>query len=204
TRRCAGGSHRARTVQLRDCAGACVRRERRRPSWKERTECSRGTADTGKPEVRSRKSEVQVRARGTGPPALTFELPASNFFRPQTSDFRLQTWSFLLARAFRHDADFEVRRDVAMELHRNGVLAELLDGLRELQLAAVQLEAFGGERIGDVAAGDRAVERLGLADLARNLDLDARHPLRHGLGDLLILELFHVELHALALDLFLV
>src|SRR5206468_2063595 len=89
TRRCAGGSHRARTVQLRDCAGACVRRERRRPSWKERTECSRGTADTGKPEVRSRKSEVQVRARGTGPTALTFELPASNFFGPQTSDFRL-------------------------------------------------------------------------------------------------------------------
>src|SRR6266851_6508894 len=109
--------------------------------------------------------------------------------------------TFLSAGSFSHDADLEVRRDVAMELHRNGVVAELLDRLRELQLAAVQLEAFGGERLGDVAAGDRAVERLGLADLAGNLDLDAGHPLRHCLGDLLILELFHVELHALALDL---
>jgi len=56
-------------------------------------------------------------------------------FRLQTSDFRLQS-SFLLTRPFGHDADLEVRRDVAMELHRDGVLAELLDRLRKLQLAA--------------------------------------------------------------------
>ena len=50
----------------------------------------------------------------------------------------------------------------------------------------------------------RAVQRLGLADLARDHDLDARHPRGQRLGDLLLLGFLRLELRALALDLLLV
>ena len=83
-------------------------------------------------------------------------------------------------------------------------LAELLDRLVQLQLAAVDLEALGGQRLGDVRRRDRAEQRLGLADLARDHDLDAGHAVGERLGDLLLLGLLGLELRALALDLLLV
>src|SRR3954471_10612879 len=110
----------------------------------------------------------------------------------------------LLLAAFGDDLHLHVRRHVAMQLHRHFELTDLLDRLRQVQPALVDVEAFGDEDVGDVAARDRSIECFGLADLARDLDLDVLQPAGDGFGDVLLLELFRVELDALALDLFLV
>jgi len=60
------------------------------------------------------------------------------------------------------------------------------------------------KKIGDVAARHRAVQRFGFADLPRDLEVDRVEALGDRLGDLPLLELLGVELHALALDLLLV
>ena len=48
--------------------------------------------------------------------------------------------------------------------------------------------------------GHRPEQRVGLADLAGDLDLDVAQAVGHRLRDLLLLGLFGVELHLLALD----
>ena len=63
-------------------------------------------------------------------------------------------------------------------------LADLLDRLGELQLAPVDVEALRGQRLGDVGRGDRAVQRLGLADSSGDDDFDAGQPRGDGLDDL--------------------
>ena len=79
-----------------------------------------------------------------------------------------------------------------------------LIGSAQLELAAIDLEALRGQRLGDVGRGDRAVQRFGLADLAGDDDLDVGQPIGDRLGDLLLLGFLGVELGALALDLLLV
>ena len=79
--------------------------------------------------------------------------------------FQLRRRDFGLA--FGDDPDRHLDDDVGMQLHRHGLLAQLLDRLAKPDLALVDVEALLGERLGDVGRRDRAVERFGLADLAR-------------------------------------
>ena len=83
--------------------------------------------------------------------------------------------------ALSDDPHFQVDCDVAVQLHGNFVFAQPLDRVGEIELAAIELEALRGERVGDVLAGDRSVERLGLAHLAADLELDVGHPIGDGL-----------------------
>src|SRR5262249_50864017 len=107
-----------------------------------------------------------------------------------------------LALLLSDDSDLDVRCDLAMQLDRDVGLADLLDRLGELELAPLDLEALGGERLGDVGRRHRSVERLGLAHLAGDDDLDGGQPLGDRLGDALFVGFPGVELRALALDLF--
>jgi len=62
---------------------------------------------------------------------------------------------------------------VAENFYGDGIFAEGADGLLELDLALVDLEALGGEGVGDVGGGDGAEELIVLAGLAREADADA-------------------------------
>src|SRR5690606_3195548 len=57
--------------------------------------------------------------------------------------------------------------------HRPLAGAGAADGLLELDLPAVDLDVLGGELLGDVERGDRAVELVLLAHLAGDRELDA-------------------------------
>ena len=69
--------------------------------------------------------------------------------------------------------DRDLGGDVAVQPHRDLVLAELLDGLVELDLAAVDGEVLLLERLGDVLGGDRTEELIVLAGLLGDGDGDA-------------------------------
>ena len=56
--------------------------------------------------------------------------------------------------------------DFAVELDGDVELAELLERLFELDLAAVEVKPLGFERVRDVGRGDGAEEVVVLADLA--------------------------------------
>src|SRR5277367_5873720 len=60
----------------------------------------------------------------------------------------------------------DVGGDFAVQLDRDEELAEGLQRLIQMHLAAVDVEAFGFESVGDVGRGDRAEEVVVLADLA--------------------------------------
>src|SRR5512145_2710935 len=68
---------------------------------------------------------------------------------------------------FASDHDLDVSRDFAMKFDGRLEFARLFDRFFQLHAAAVDLVAFGGEGIGDVHRGDRAVEDAVLADFAR-------------------------------------
>src|SRR6185503_12589931 len=85
------------------------------------------------------------------------------------------------------DPDLDLDRDVAGVLDVDRVLAERLDGLVEVDLLAVHLVTLGGERLLDVARGDRAEELVALADLTRDLDGHVLHGAGQRLGVLALL-----------------
>src|SRR5207302_1265918 len=87
------------------------------------------------------------------------------------------------------------------QLHWNVELAKLFDRFGQHELPAIDVEPLLRERLGDVGGGDRSVQHVGLADLARDRDLDAANTLGHHLRDLLFLGFLGVELLALPLDL---
>ena len=90
--------------------------------------------------------------------------------------------------------------DLGVERDVTGCRPELLDRLVEHDLAAVEGEAAGGGGVGDVAGGDRAVERAavgGGADHHEGLAVELRRDL---LGLLLGLEVARLELGALGLE----
>src|SRR5438094_70321 len=118
--------------------------------------------------------------------------------------FCLFTFAFSLLTALGHDAHLDVRRDIGVQSDRNVEVAEPFDRLRQVQLAAIDLEPLGRQRFGDVGRRDRAVQRVGLADLLGDRDIERAQALDHRLGDLLLLGFFGHELPPLALDLFLV
>ena len=70
----------------------------------------------------------------------------------------------------------------------------------QLDLAAIDVETLGRQRLGDVGVGHRAEQRVGLADPPRDLDLDAGEPIGDRLRDPLLFGLFRVVLDLLALD----
>ena len=77
--------------------------------------------------------------------------------------------------------------------------ADSLDRLGELQLAPIDVEALLRQRLGDVGRGDRAVQRIRLADPAGDDNLDARQPVGDRLRDFLLFRFLRVELGALPL-----
>ena len=88
-----------------------------------------------------------------------------------------------------------------MNLDRDRHLTKRLERLRQVNLALVDLEALGDERLRDVGRGDRAVQRVVLADAARDLDFRLRQTLTEGLGLRLLIEIAGLCGCALALDL---
>src|ERR1700722_6482915 len=71
------------------------------------------------------------------------------------------------------DGDFEFGGDVTEDFYLDGKFAKGFDRVVELDLALVDLEALGFERVGDVAVGNRAEELSVFGGLARELKLDA-------------------------------
>src|SRR6476660_7149688 len=71
-------------------------------------------------------------------------------------------------RALRDDPDAQLRGDVAVDLHRDRRLAERLERLGHRDLALVDVEALVLERLCDVLRGDRPIQRVVLADPARD------------------------------------
>ena len=61
----------------------------------------------------------------------------------------------LLGDGFILDRDLQVRSDILVQLHRHGELAESLEGLVQLDLAPVEIEAFLAQRVSDIAGGNR-------------------------------------------------
>ena len=61
-----------------------------------------------------------------------------------------------------------------MQLHGNLVLADDLDRIGERDLALVDGEALGGERVGNIRGRDRAEQLIVLSGLAREFQRDAR------------------------------
>src|SRR5262245_61506814 len=100
----------------------------------------------------------------------------------------------LLRRPLGNDLHLDGPCDAAMQLDRHVDLADPLDRVVELELAPIDVEAFREQRFGDIGRGHRPVERFGLADLARDDDLEIGEPRRHRVGDLLLLELLRFEL----------
>lgn len=73
---------------------------------------------------------------------------------------------------FGSNAHDNFRVDVAFEAESNFVIADLLDGSVELDVAVVEIEAEFVELVGDVAAGDRAKELALLAHFDEEGDLN--------------------------------
>ena len=67
---------------------------------------------------------------------------------------------------FGSDLYAEVSRDLAVQPDRDGEITEALDRLGELNLPAIDVEAFGGEFTGDVGGCDGAEELAVFAGLA--------------------------------------
>src|SRR5688572_28960641 len=89
---------------------------------------------------------------------------SARWSRRSTTLMKARTWSSSLA--FLGDQHPQVGRHLGVELDRHLVLAELLDGLVELDLALVDVDALAAEEVRDVARRHRAVERVVLAHLA--------------------------------------
>src|SRR5450432_2526352 len=83
---------------------------------------------------------------------------------------------------FLDDPDLDGRVDAAAQLDLDLGEPERLDGLREVDLLGVDLDALLAERVGDVARRDRPVELVLLADRARDRDAHLRERVRLGLG----------------------
>src|SRR5271163_3440528 len=64
------------------------------------------------------------------------------------------------------DDDLDVRGDFAVQANRHEEVAERLEGLVEVDLAAVDVEALLFELLSDVGRGDRTEEVIVLAGLA--------------------------------------
>lgn len=71
---------------------------------------------------------------------------------------------------FFFDLGFYFGGYVAENFYGDGIFAKGADGFLELDLALIDLEALGGERIGDIGGGDGAEELIVLASLARETD----------------------------------
>ena len=87
-----------------------------------------------------------------------------------------------------------------MQGNLGGMDAKRLDRPVEHDLAAVDAEAAGGDDLGDVARGHRAVELAGVAGLPDGEEGLAVELGRHGLGFLLQLEVARLELGAVLLE----
>src|SRR5258708_4084491 len=81
--------------------------------------------------------------------------------------YRIEVLRFLF------DVGFYFGGYVAEDFYGDGIFAEGFDGLAELDLALVDLEALGGEGFGDVAGGYGAEELVVLAGLAGEADTHA-------------------------------
>ena len=87
-----------------------------------------------------------------------------------------------------------------MQSDAGGVDAERFDRLVEHDLAAVDAEAAGGDHLGQIARGDRAVQLAGVAGLADGEEGLALELAGDGLGFLLQLEVARLQLGALAFE----
>src|SRR5271166_2482947 len=108
----------------------------------------------------------------------------------------------LLGRAGDVDGDF--RLDFRMQVDRHGVEAERLDRMLNEDMAALDGEARGGQRLRDVARRHRPIELSGLAGLAND---DHRRPVYLGgnlVGAALELVVARFEFGALGLEFLLV
>src|SRR6218665_2431963 len=85
----------------------------------------------------------------------------------------------------RGDLDLDLGRHIAVQTQLHLVLTGGLDGLGQVQMAAVHRLALGGERLGDVQHGDGAVELVLLTHLAADGDLHGAELLGLLLGNAL-------------------
>src|SRR5687768_6812324 len=71
----------------------------------------------------------------------------------------------------RYDADLELRDHVPVDPNRHRVLADRLERLVELNPPTVDGQIAERQRLADVGGGHRSVQRVVLADTARDRDL---------------------------------
>src|SRR5580765_1927185 len=98
------------------------------------------------------------------------------------------------------DGDLQLRGHVAVQLDRDRRLAERLQRLGQVDLAAIDVEPLHRQRLRDVGGDDRTIELFGIADAAGNRQLGLRDPLRQRLGRLPVFGLARVGELALAFD----
>src|SRR5438477_9663714 len=80
------------------------------------------------------------------------------------------------------DDDRDLGRQPAIDLDRDLVRAERLEGFVQIDLVAIDLDPTARERIADVLGRDRAVELAALADLDAHRQCRRRDPGRRDLG----------------------
>src|SRR5262245_28626486 len=102
---------------------------------------------------------------------------------------------------FGNDLDLHLRDHFPMDLHGNRELAQRLDGLVQLNLALLDLVTLRRERLRDVGARHRPVERVVLAHAPRDLHFRLRDALTERLGLRLLLAVARFGSLALPLDL---
>jgi hypothetical protein len=94
-----------------------------------------------------------------------------------------------------------LRGHVAMDFHGNHRFAERLQGIVQLDLSLVDLEALCLQRMRDVGGGHRSIERIVLANPTRDLDLELSQPLRDRVRVPALLRVAHLGELLLAFDL---
>jgi hypothetical protein len=75
-----------------------------------------------------------------------------------------------------------MRGDIAMKLYGHVEFAETLEGIVEVNLAAIDIEALGFEGRGDVGRSDRSKQVILFADLALKGELHVIELLRESFG----------------------
>ena len=81
-----------------------------------------------------------------------------------------------------HDHHANGRVNLRVQPDRNGVLAELLERVFQLDLSLVHHMARLGQLVGNILGGDGAEEPVALARLAHDGEGDAGEPVGRGLG----------------------
>src|SRR6266545_1150837 len=113
------------------------------------------------------------------------------------ASMRRAPWGKLL---FADDRDGDLGQHLGVQVDAHRVVAEGLDAAFEIDLAAIDDEALGLQRLGNVAGGHRAVEGVLLADPFGDLDPEPREARLDLLGGAALLGMHRLDLDAPLLE----